>query len=478
MRLTTSPLFAVGFAALMATSAPAQQMAQSVLDQYIGDMRAAGMTVTPGNATSTSNSVELTNIEVSDASGLTYTIAFVRAEEIGGDKVQLFYPEAFDMSIDADGEQPAMDIAVRLSGIEHIVSGAVESRQHDVKAAGMDFTAKSADGTVDMTFGLGDFISQTTRTDGAVPNHVGKMKAASLTVKQRINDGFSNILTDITYNNLTLAVDVDTISEDKIEELFNGARNLKLTYGAESGQGVIDINNSDFNGVVDMTYGAAGADISVQDGIASFVTEGRDASYTVKMKDLPFPPFQASMDTVAMTFSAPLKKTDETVPAAIKMSIGGLKASDTIWGMIDPAGTIPRDAANLNIDLTANMKWLVDLMQAADQPAPPVEVESVDINDVTLEIGGAAFNGKGSAILDNTQMPPMPIGSVDLDLKGGLGLIDKLVGIGVLPEQQAQMAKMMSGMFTLPGGDGPDHLTSKIEMKEDGAILANGQRLQ
>ena len=126
------------------------------------------------------------------------------------------------------------------------------------------------------------------------------------------------------------------------------------------------------------------------------------------------------------------------------------------------------------------MKWLVDLLKPEEMAGAmmPATVDSVDINDITLEIAGAKFNGQGAAMIDNSSMPPMPVGELNLDLKGGIGLLDKLVSLGLLPQEQGQMVKMMSGMFTVPGGDGTDHLTSKIEMKQGGAILANGQRIK
>ncbi len=38
-------------------------------------------------------------------------------------------------------------------------------------------------------------------------------------------------------------------------------------------------------------------------------------------------------------------------------------------------------------------------------------------------------------------------------------------------------ARMMMGLFAQPG-DGPDTLVSTIEVKEDGSVLANGQRIK
>ena len=146
--------------------------------------------------------------------------------------------------------------------------------------------------------------------------------------------------------------------------------------------------------------------------------------------------------------------------------------------MVDPTGSLPREKATLNLDLTTKVKWLVDLMKIDEARGMPAEVSEVTINDVTLKIAGASFNGTGAATLDNSKFPPEPVGEVNLDLKGGVGLLNKLVALGLVPQQQGQMVKMMSGMFTVPGGDGTDHLTSKIEMKKGGAILANGQRVK
>ncbi len=70
-----------------------------------------------------------------------------------------------------------------------------------------------------------------------------------------------------------------------------------------------------------------------------------------------------------------------------------------------------------------------------------------------------------------------PVGAVNLALAGGNGLMDKLVAMGLLPQEQAMGARMMMGIFTVPG-DGPDTLKSNIEFTKDGQILANGQRIR
>jgi hypothetical protein len=56
------------------------------------------------------------------------------------------------------------------------------------------------------------------------------------------------------------------------------------------------------------------------------------------------------------------------------------------------------------------------------------------------------------------------------------GLVDKLIQMGLIPEDQAMMPRMMLGMFATPVGD--DMLTSTIEVNAEEYVLANGQRLR
>jgi hypothetical protein len=109
-------------------------------------------------------------------------------------------------------------------------------------------------------------------------------------------------------------------------------------------------------------------------------------------------------------------------------------------------------------------------------------VNSIDINALELTAAGASLTGTGAFEIDNSDTQtfsgmPKPVGAVDLKLVGGNGLIDKLVAMGLLPEDQAMGARMMMGLFTIPSGT-PDTLTSKIEVNDQGHVLANGQRLR
>ena len=103
------------------------------------------------------------------------------------------------------------------------------------------------------------------------------------------------------------------------------------------------------------------------------------------------------------------------------------------------------------------------------------------INDLTVKIAGAEVMGTGAFTFDNTDMTtipgmPRPEGSLELNINGVNGLLDKLVGMGLIPEDQAMMPRMMMGMFATVVGE--DQLTSKIEIDAAGGIFANGQQIQ
>lgn len=469
---------ALGTAAVLAWPAQAQDLAREVLEEYIGDMTASGLSVEVGGKSESGSTVEWNDIMVKGADGVDMVLAFVRAEEIGDGRVRLSYPETYDLTIDPEGEQPELTVQYRLSGVDHVVSGAKGARGHDMKAENLAMTIQAVDETLTMTIALSDIVAQLQRTGDAVPHYKGELKAAVLTIDQAMNDSDGGVLADFDYANLTAQLELDAIDPQNMAELLSGARSLDITYAVASGGGRMDIAQEEFNGTLTMQTGPSSVAVAVADGMARFATDSRDASYSFKMADLPLPPFDARIGKLGMLFEMPLKKSDTAAPGNIRLSLGDFVLSDTIWGMVDPAGSLPREAANLSIDLTAMLKWLVSPEEAAGMAAPPIQVDEVKINDLSLSVAGAAFTGSGAATLDNSTMPPMPVGEVNLELKGGIGLVDKLMAIGLLPGEQGQMIKMMSGVFAVPGDQGPDHLVTKIEMQEGGAIFANGQQVK
>ena len=134
-----------------------------------------------------------------------------------------------------------------------------------------------------------------------------------------------------------------------------------------------------------------------------------------------------------------------------------------------------RAPIDLEIDLEGTTILTSDLTEGDDLPLAETEAQ---LNKLRLSAVGTELTGSGS-IRDTGSTPEQPKGEGQLNLMlvGGHTLLDTLVGMGLLPEDQAMGARMALGLFARPG-DGADTLVSEIILNDDGTILANGQRIK
>ncbi len=64
-------------------------------------------------------------------------------------------------------------------------------------------------------------------------------------------------------------------------------------------------------------------------------------------------------------------------------------------------------------------------------------------------------------------------------VQGANGLMDTLVKLGLLSDQDMMGARMMMGMVAKPDPEaGEDVLRSRIDLTDEGHVLANGMRLK
>jgi len=200
---------------------------------------------------------------------------------------------------------------------------------------------------------------------------------------------------------------------------------------------------------------------------------------------IPFPELTAQIAQAGFGLAMPVAAADEESDMALNFALRGLEISDMIWGMVDPAGQLPRDPANIALDLTGSGRWFVDIFDpqvAENLTGLPGQVSAVQINDLEVSAAGAALTGEGAFTFDFTDFTtfpgsPRPAGSVNLELVGINGLMDTLVSMGLLPQEQVMGARMMMGIFATPG-EGEDTLKSELTVTDDGQVLANGQRLR
>jgi hypothetical protein len=199
---------------------------------------------------------------------------------------------------------------------------------------------------------------------------------------------------------------------------------------------------------------------------------------------IPFPEVTAAYDVAEFSLSMPIAKSEEPKDFALKTKLQGLTVSDLLWNMIDPAATLPRDPATLDIALKGKAKPLVDLMTVdqSTMDAPPYELSALDIDALQLTVGGAEFLGNGALAFDHSKPPvlggvaPMPTGKLNLSLTGANTLLGKLQALGLIDQQVTMTFGMMAGMLAKPGPT-PDSFIAEVEIKEDGKITSNGNPL-
>lgn len=205
---------------------------------------------------------------------------------------------------------------------------------------------------------------------------------------------------------------------------------------------------------------------------------------TMSSPDLPMPEASVDVTEIAMDFAMPLAKSVAPAPFNLLTKVVDLNVADALWSMVDPGGVLPHDPATLIIDTKGTATLTRDLIEdamAMAEGAPPGMVNSLDLTQFLFRVAGAEFTAAGAFTFDNTDTTtipgmPLPTGKIDIKGVGVNGLIDKLVSMGLLPEDQAMQGRMMISMFANSSAD-KDEITSVLEFK-DGHFYANGQQLQ
>jgi hypothetical protein len=437
-----------------------------------------------------------------DAGTLSIVMDRVTFTENGDGTVSISMPEVTPIRIEADpdgGEPANAQIDYVQSGFAMTASGSPNDVTYDYSADSMNIALASLN--VD-----GKDVSQSDLKVGVAMTGI----AGTSTIT---TDSLRHYVQSATVDKLSYDLDVSN-PEDAGRGKFKGAlSNLKMNGSGDfplmidstnasamlaagmnfTGTFAYQAGNTEFD-VKDPVNGDFSGTTSSQDGTLSAAMDQSQLRYEVTAKNtavniiadqIPFG-LSAKMDESLLKFAMPVSKSDAEQDFQLAVTLGNFTMDDTLWNMFDPANALPRDPATVSFDLTGKAKVLVDFMdpeQAAmiEQPGAAIgELNALSLKNLLISVAGAQLTGKGDFTFDNTQEfngMPKPTGAVDLQLTGGNGLIDKLVMMGFLPEEQAMGARMMMGLFAVPG-DTPDTLNSKIEINEEGHVLANGQRIQ
>ncbi len=211
------------------------------------------------------------------------------------------------------------------------------------------------------------------------------------------------------------------------------------------------------------------------DGV-SYAGGGADMSVTLSgnFPEFPLSSFGYALDAAEFELAIPILPSDAPQSFAVKYLIHGLSMPGELWSLFDPAGEIPRDPLNLEIDLDGTTVIAGDLFDTTAEM--PFSRTRGRLNSLKLSVAGVDFDANGHANDLGTPEEPKGEGVLNFTLTGANRLMDTLIAMGLLPEDQAMGARMGLALFARPAGD--DVLTSTIEFTEDGSVTANGQRIK
>ena len=214
-------------------------------------------------------------------------------------------------------------------------------------------------------------------------------------------------------------------------------------------------------------------------------TEGTVGSFS--LPDLLPMTVDVSLRAAEFDLAAPLLSTGTAQTARYAIAVDGLEIGDEVYRLADPAGLLPREPISMDLDVSAEVRLLADLVdfltigEMIDSGQTPVEVDSVSLNAGDLSAVGAALTSSGRFTLDFDDMDsfdgfPRPVGQARARLTGLNAVLDTLIEIGLVTTQDARNARLGLSMFTEAAGD--DTVESSVEVTEDGQVMVNGVRMR
>ncbi|QFT91872.1 hypothetical protein FIU86_03395 [Roseovarius sp. THAF9] len=191
---------------------------------------------------------------------------------------------------------------------------------------------------------------------------------------------------------------------------------------------------------------------------------------------------------ILLDLAMPVLRAVEPQDYALRFELDGLTLSEETWTAFFMSDALPRQTADLKVDLGGEailLETLFDLAalgQSFNGPLP-VSIETLDLRALDARFWDAELAGKGAVRFDHSAPQafdgfPATEGDATFELIGVQGLLDRLTEAGVLTIDDAMSARMMMGMFTAPVDGEDDAVRAEVELFGDGQVVVNGQRLR
>ncbi len=494
-------------AALLTSSAAfAEVSPQEVWDSWRGYLESFGYAITATPTMSggdiTVSGISMTAALPEDGGTMEMTMPQVQFVDNGDGTVGIVLPDSYPTNISirpADDTGDSVDLTLQYSmpALKMTASGSADDMA--ISFAGEQALVELSQLTVN-----GETLNNAKVKFGleGLTGNVG-FKAGDLRVMQET----------VTASAMNYAIAVTDPEGNGFFTMSGGAEGLTAlaTMALPAEYDPMDMNTALKDGLaMDTTFttGAGSLEFAFQDGDQnangssssagtnfSFALDKNELSYgfavngwnaSLAGSDIPLP-IRFSTARMAMDLTIPVAKSAVPKDFAARFELVDFAPDDMIWSIFDPTGGLPHDPATFVISLVGKGNWLFDILDPEQAMAmagsdQPFELQALTLDDLRISAAGAELTGLGSFVFNNNDLTtfdglPAPDGSIDLRLVGANGLIDRLIAMGLMSDDDAMGMRMMMGMFGRPG-EGEDEVLSTIEVRSDGQILANGQRLQ
>lgn len=281
---------------------------------------------------------------------------------------------------------------------------------------------------------------------------------------------------------MAIPVDMDVENPDS---LFVDGFAIQGGYSLDSSNYIFDINAEGDQGAGSVSTGNVSLTGQINSETLAYTSLTRDVALSLQSSDLPFP-VEMSMAQYGASFEMPVGQSEEPSDFGIGFDLVDLTLSDLIWDLFDAGNVLPRDPVTVQIALSGQARSLYDVFDPAQQDAlnnaeMPYELSSLTLDTLNIKAAGAAVTGSGAFTFDNTDTQtfaplPRPEGQATVAISGLNKLLDSLVAMGLVPEEDIMGPRMMMGMFARSTGD--DQMETSVEVKADGQVLVNGNRVR
>lgn len=448
------------------------------------------------------NNPQLNVILPEDWGGLQVTGEALTMTENGDGTVTISYPSPMNITIAGglkDAGSFSVDLVMTHDGYTVVASGEAGDVAYASTAQNVVFvmenlmldTPGAEDVTGEGTVIIESWTANSRVTEGNLITYTNEVNTGETSTNMSFGDGdVQSSTSQTTLPQQSVISAMFPVGGSNLMNLSEATRNGLSIEVASTGEGSssseLTMMGGDLFNDQTTTIGAQVANLRFDE--AGFVVDGtaQDLGVTVMQPMMMGPiPISFGAETLAATYDVPFNASDDAQDFRLSTSLSGVTLGNELWSMFDPSAQLPRDPADVSFDITGNGVLGMDLLDIAAMAdlmgPPPVTVDDVTIENLRIAAVGAEATAEGAMTFDWTDMEtipgmPRPQGAVTVNVNGANALMDRLVAMGLIPEEELMMPRMMMGMFATPVGN--DMLQSVLEINEQGHVLANGQRLQ